>query len=82
MSDKKTEMQSWEGQNIKKEVDAWKFGNESGRVGKQSKMMTDSNVQKQKTSSKSQQGGREGFERQLSKTWNKSQDSLSAPILC
>lgn len=75
-------MQSWEGQNTKKEVDAWKFGNESGHVGRQSKMMTDRNGQKQKRSSKSQQGGREGFERQLSKTQNKSQDSSSAPTFC
>lgn len=37
-------MQSWEGQNIKKELDALKFGR---LLGRQTKMMTDRNGQKQ-----------------------------------
>lgn len=75
-------MQSQERQNKKKEVDVWKFGNEGGCVGRGSKVMTYRNGQKQNRSRKSQQGGREGFERQVSKTQNKNQDSSSVSIFC
>lgn len=63
-----------------KKVDAQKFGNEGGSVGRLNIMMSDRNGQKDKKKLKSHRGRREGFEKHLSRTQNKRLDSSSALI--